>query len=422
MGRKPHRITGLFPDMDADAYEALKADIARNGVQEPIVVHGGQILDGRHRDRACRELGMECPAREWDGRNPWLVVQARNLRRRHLSQGQIAAIVEEARRRFPEVAALVDAAKAEARERQAAGQKAGGRGRKKLGGKPSTKFTSSDAVGREIGVSGRTWRRIELVKRSSPDLVSRIKAGGISVDRAVQLAKAEEARQLRSRMIRALPDPSGDHGVLLGDFRKIGGQVPDSSAALVFTDPPYAREFLPLYRDLGLFAARVLAPGGSLVTYAGHVHLPDVLRLVAESGLRYSWIFCALHVDPEQDPAHTNGLARVRGQGVIACFKPLLVFVKERWGHGGFIRDVVYAPREKDLHPWQQPVGVARHFIEAMTEPGDLVVDPFVGSGTTLDAAKELSRRWIGIDKDPEAARVARARLESLTLHATAVR
>jgi len=401
-----HPIAGLFPEMDADAFGALKASISEHGVLVPALTCRGQILDGRHRDRACRELGIACPTIEWDGREPWLALQALNLRRRHLSAGQVAAIVEEARRRFPEVAALVDRARAEALARKAAGQRSGGRGRKKLAGSPAGKF-SSDVIGESVGVSGRTVRLVEQVARQRPDLVTKVASGAIGIGRAVQLAERERSRRLRSEMIAALPDPSGDHGVLLGDFREVGRQVPDGSAALVFTDPPYDGDFADVaavYRDLGRFAARVLAPGGSLVAYAWNTQLFDVQPLLADS-LRFWWPCVAFH--------DGGVLHQARSHGVIVAHKPLLWFVKgDARTPGPYVADVARQRREKGLHPWQQGVGPARHFVEALTEPGDLVVDPFAGSGTTLVAAKELGRRWIGCEIDAETAKSARARVD----------
>jgi len=52
------------------------------------------------------------------------------------------------------------------------------------------------------------------------------------------------------------------------------------------------------------------------------------------------------------------------------------------------------------LHPTQKPIGVLRPIIAAFTEPGELVLDPFCGSGSTLAAASELYRRYIGIELD----------------------
>ncbi len=61
--------------------------------------------------------------------------------------------------------------------------------------------------------------------------------------------------------------------MLRGDFRELGAAIPDGSVSLIFTDPPYDRASLPLYSDLGAFAARVLRPGGSLITYVGNLGL-----------------------------------------------------------------------------------------------------------------------------------------------------
>jgi DNA modification methylase len=56
-------------------------------------------------------------------------------------------------------------------------------------------------------------------------------------------------------------------------------------------------------------------------------------------------------------------------------------------------------------HPARFPVGLPAFFIEFLTEPGDLVVDPFGGSGTTGEAAEALKRRWVTCDLDEEGAR-----------------
>lgn len=62
-------------------------------------------------------------------------------------------------------------------------------------------------------------------------------------------------------------------------------------------------------------------------------------------------------------------------------------------------------------HPTEKPFAMVRRLIEVSSNPGDLVVDPFVGSGTTAVAAKELGRRYLGFDTNPEYVRLARSRL-----------
>lgn len=67
--------------------------------------------------------------------------------------------------------------------------------------------------------------------------------------------------------------------------------------------------------------------------------------------------------------------------------------------------------RERVGYPTQKPLALLRRIIMLASNAGDLVLDPFCGSGTTLVAAQELGRRWIGIDVNPKAIALARARL-----------
>lgn len=70
-----------------------------------------------------------------------------------------------------------------------------------------------------------------------------------------------------------------------------------------------------------------------------------------------------------------------------------------RWNGGG--RHAVWTHRvERGLHPTQKPLSLLHSFVEMFTDPGDLIIDPYMGSGTTLRAAKNLGRRCIGIEQD----------------------
>lgn len=63
------------------------------------------------------------------------------------------------------------------------------------------------------------------------------------------------------------------------------------------------------------------------------------------------------------------------------------------------------------LHPTQKPVGIFTPLIEAFTKPGETVLDPFCGSGSTLVASRDLERRFIGVDLDEAHHRTASLRL-----------
>ena len=88
-----HPVAELFPEMDGESYVALKADIASHGLSEPIVLWKKQLIDGRHRLRACKELGVKPTAVSIsDSDDPLVYVISHNLHRRHLTESQRAMV------------------------------------------------------------------------------------------------------------------------------------------------------------------------------------------------------------------------------------------------------------------------------------------------------------------------------------------
>jgi adenine-specific DNA-methyltransferase len=69
---------------------------------------------------------------------------------------------------------------------------------------------------------------------------------------------------------------------------------------------------------------------------------------------------------------------------------------------------------EKTIHPCQFPLELAERCVLAFTDKNDVVLDPFVGAGTSIVAALKHGRRGVGIDKDPSFLKIARDRIESL--------
>jgi ParB-like chromosome segregation protein Spo0J len=88
-----HKAAEIFPLMSAVEFDGLVMDILENGQREPIIVHNGEILDGRNRFRACQDLGVEPLTVEWDGKGTAeAFVVSMNLHRRHLNESQRALI------------------------------------------------------------------------------------------------------------------------------------------------------------------------------------------------------------------------------------------------------------------------------------------------------------------------------------------
>jgi ParB-like chromosome segregation protein Spo0J len=87
-----HEYAAKIPDMAEDEFNALRDDIRANGLIEPIVMCDGKILDGRHRYRACEDIGIEPRTVEYAGSDPFQFVTSVNVMRRHLTPSQRAMI------------------------------------------------------------------------------------------------------------------------------------------------------------------------------------------------------------------------------------------------------------------------------------------------------------------------------------------
>ena len=169
-----HEVANIFPLMNGRDYQELKADIADNGQREPIVVHDGQIIDGRHRYRACIELGIEPKCKEWDQQGSLLTFAlSMNLHRRHLSASQRSMLAAEIKPLFEK----------EARERQGK--------RTDLGAslRPSERGKASGHAAKIVNVSSRSVESANKVKRDGvPELTEAVKTGKISVSSAARIA------------------------------------------------------------------------------------------------------------------------------------------------------------------------------------------------------------------------------------------
>jgi 16S rRNA G966 N2-methylase RsmD len=226
-------------------------------------------------------------------------------------------------------------------------------------------------------------------------------AGGL-----LNIAKTLRVQNKRSELVAQAE--SGelplDVTVTHGDFREILAALPDNSIDMIFTDPPYDAESIPLYGDMARLAAQKLKSGGSLITYVGHYAIGEIYNLMVQH-LRYWWIIA---------DKHNGNAARLIGKNVFVEWKPLLWFVKERRGNSEYVADLFESSQPSKVeHDWQQDTSEAEYYIERLTNPGDLVVDPFLGSGTTLLAAKRLSRRALGIEINEENVKIARHRLQT---------
>ena len=196
---------------------------------------------------------------------------------------------------------------------------------------------------------------------------------------------------------------------------------------------------------------RVLKPGGSAIVFAGRRLSHRCVSAMEDAGFSYKDMLAWLR---ERAPHRAQRLSIVferRGNREAAekwegwrvgnlrpTFEPILWFVRP-YKIGETIADNVlenslgafnepafekyagtpdniircgFSPNEAGLHPTQKPAKLMQALIELTTKKEQIVLDPFCGSGTTLVAARNIGRKYLGFESNAEFAEVARKRLE----------
>lgn len=178
--------------------------------------------------------------------------------------------------------------------------------------------------------------------------------------------------------------------------------LPEASVDMVMTDPPWGEHDLETFEALGTIACRVLKPGGFCATYTGKMFLPEALHILSQH-LDYVWTFGIFQPDSND---------KILRYHLFSAWRPVLLFKKPgEKVDMPWIPDAMRCTRSKAHHPWEQGIEPAMNLVNAYTVKGELVLDPFVGSGTSLLAAKRLKRLYVGFDVDEATARLAGQRV-----------
>ena len=196
----------------------------------------------------------------------------------------------------------------------------------------------------------------------------------------------------------------------LGDSRDVMREIQSNSISLINTDSPYLKDDIKeSYSILANESFRVMQDNASLTTLVGHFAIDKVVILMSKSGLKWNWLIVM-----NQPIAHAK-----MALGIEVTYKPILWYAKSSsFLKNTFIKDSftgegtdgIYKP----LHPWQQDLSWADFFISRLVNRSGIVLDPSMGSGTTIISARQLGRRSIGIDIDPECIDIIISRIKEL--------
>jgi len=393
---KFHPIADIFPMMNESEFQELKDDIQKNGLIEPIWTYQDKIVDGRNRFNACKELGVKPKFKKWTRVNGTALVDfviSLNLKRRHLTASQKAMSAVDALPFFEK----------EAKKRKISTLKKGKKfsDRALVPHRENGNGRSREMVAKLFNVSGRYVQYGKAIQETMPYVADQIRNGNLTITQGkIKLKRQERVDALK----KAGKQFKSNHHLKIvhsGFVKWCNDNLEDNSIDLILTDPPYAREYLGVYSQLGEIANRVLKPSKWLITYCNIKFIPEVSHRLSKH-LTYWWMVSL----------HYKGAVRLKFS-TFNAWKPILIYHKEPPRLPKLLCDhITVSSREKDMHDWQQSEEPFKYIIERFSKTGDLVLDPMAGAGTVLKVSKDLKRKCIAIDRNKECVEIMRGRLK----------
>jgi site-specific DNA-methyltransferase (adenine-specific) len=239
----------------------------------------------------------------------------------------------------------------------------------------------------------------EKAKKPSPSVAALIVPGPSGPIEAAAVV----ARQPERTIVMVQFDTSSPprNTILKGDCISLMRDLERHSVDFILTDPPYITRYRgrdgrtvanddnacwlkPAFRQMH----RVLKPGGFMVSFYGWNKVDLFVDAWREAGFRIvgHLVFRKRYASSARFLRYAHEQAYLLAKGDVALpAKP--------------IADVIDFPYTGNrLHPTQKPVQALTPLVETFSKPGDLVLDPFCGSGSTLVAARDLGRDFLGIE------------------------
>jgi len=237
--------------------------------------------------------------------------------------------------------------------------------------------------------------------------------------------------------------------IIQGDCIEEMKKLEDNSVDAIITDPPYniskendnrdrsklnspiMRRESPLKYDFGKWdnmgrkefleftkewlkeCFRILKDGGAIISFFNKEDISYLGWIGKEYGVRTRTNFTWHKTNPVPSFRKVNYLSACEYVWIGSKGKKTWTFnFKKQKEMHNFFETPNSSSYGQTKHPTEKPLSIIEHFLEVHTNENDLVLDPFLGSGTTAVACIKLNRKFIGIEKEEEYVKIAKARIK----------
>lgn len=394
----------LIPALTKEEYKQLENNCIAEGIREKILIWNGFIIDGHNRYEISLKWDLEIQTetkhfKDEEAVKEWMILN--QFGRRNLSNYQRSVLALQLEEVFSK----------KAKERM-------------LSGNPVLKSEQGRTIkkiGKVANVGHDTIAKVKKIQaQASEEVKAKLSTGEVSINSAYQEIKKEEKKEAyKSKVIENRIETKISENIINGDSLQILESLEDGCIDVVLTDPPYGISYKSnrsMYDDAitkrGLLndgkdeafnllektckvLSRKSADNSHLYFFCSWNVFSDFERIIS----KYFTIKTPLVWDKgnkgsgdlENDWGNQTEL-------VIYCTKGKKLINNRR----GNVLNVSRLHTSKMVHPTQKPVELLKQILEVSILEGDFVVDPFMGSGSTIKACNILNIKSLGIELDKE--------------------
>lgn len=410
----------LIPALTSEEFKQLEQNCLDEGIREKIITWNGFIIDGHNRYEIAtkHQLKFETETKEFQNENDvreWMINN--QFGRRNLSNYQRSVLALE----------LESVFSARAKENLKASGQNFGKGLPTLAEPIEIKpINTRQEIAKVANVSHGTLDKVKVIEaKATPEVKAQLSTGEVSINQAYQEIKKEEKKaEHTAKVLEARVETKVSDNIILGNSLEILETLEDGCIDIVLTDPPYGIDYVSnrsIYDNT--ITKRGLLNDGKDEAFDLLDKICEVLqRKTAENSHLY--FFCSWSVFSKFETIISKYFTIKtpivwdkgnKGSGdldndwgnqteiVIYCVKGKKL-VNNRRGN------LISVPRlhtSKMIHPTQKPNELIKQILEVSFTDGDFIVDPFMGSGSTIKVCNELKAKCLGIELDKEMFNIA---------------
>mgnify|MGYP003144025745 CR=1 FL=1 len=399
----------LIPPLTKEEFKQLENNCMSEGIREKILTWNGFIIDGHNRfEIATRwDLDYETESKHFDNEEAvkeWMILN--QFGRRNLSNYQRSVLALE----------LEDVFSKKAKERM-------------LSGNPVLKSEQGrtiQKIGKVASVGKDTIAKVKKIQEKAPEEIkAKLRTGEVSINAAYKEIKKEEKKsEYKEKVLQERIETKISDNIKNGDSLKILETLEDGCIDVVLTDPPYGISYVSnrsMFDDA--ITKRGLLNDGKKEAFE---LLDKTCRILQRKTANnaHLYFFCSWGVFSDFEKIISKYFTIKtpivwdkgnKGSGdldndwgnqteiILYCVKGKKLVNTRR----GNLISVARLHTSKMVHPTQKPIELLKEILKVSVTDGDFIVDPFMGSGSTIKAANELKYKSLGVELDSEMFNIA---------------